>query len=151
MPYQLDRAIFDHLKQRLEAISADARPKWGKLTPAGLMAHLDFAIAVSLGEVPVTDTSNLFMRTVGKFLAFHVITHWPGGVLKAPDEWTPEPKETLEAERAKAIGTMKRFIDAADAEPTRKTISPLLGPLTLQYWRRVHALHLIHHFRQFGV
>lgn len=151
MPHQLDRSTFDEFKRRLEAIPADARPKWGRLTPAGLMAHLDFAVAVSLGEVPVTNTSNVFMRTVGRFLAFHVFTRWPGGTIKAPDEWTPEPTGSLEAERAKALDTLQRFIDAADAEPGRKTISPLLGPLTLQYWRRVHALHLMHHFRQYGV
>lgn len=151
MVQRLERGTFESFKQRLLAIRPDTRPQWGRLTPAGVMAHLRYTLEVSLGEVNARDTSNFLMRTLGRILAFHVFTRWPGGVFKSPPEWTPEPDSDFEAERDKTLAAMERFVNEAGQNPTRKTISPLLGPITLDYWQRVHGIHMAHHFRQFGV
>lgn len=148
---RLESGTADWFKQRLMAIQPDARPAWGKLTPAGLMAHLRHTLQVSLGEVEVHDTSNIFMRTIGRILAFHLFTKWPGGKIKAPADWTPEPKAEFEVERDQALAALDRFAEAATLDPTRRTVSPLLGPITLDYWQHVHGVHMAHHFRQFGV
>jgi hypothetical protein len=115
------------------------------------MAHIRHTLQVSLGEIEVQDASNIVMRTVGRILAFHIFTRWPGGKIKAPPEWTPEPAAEFEVERDQALATLDRFVEAATLDPTRRTISPLLGPITLDYWQHVHGVHLAHHFRQFGV
>ncbi len=148
---RLESGTAPWFKQRLMAIRGDTRPAWGKLTPARLMAHLRFSLQVSLGEIEVEDTSNVFMRTVGRVLAFHLFKKWPGGKIKAPDDWTPEPAAEFEAERDQALAALDRFVEAATLDPTRRTISPLLGPITLDYWQHVHGVHMAHHFRQFGV
>lgn len=115
------------------------------------MSHLRHTFQISLGEIEEADTSNFFMRTVGRILAFHVFTKWPGGRIKAPDSWTPEPTAAFEVERDQALAALDRFVEAATVDPTRRTVSPLLGPITLDYWQHVHGVHLAHHLRQFGV
>lgn len=147
---KLDRANLSGFLERLCAIRADTQPRWGRLTPAALMAHLRYSVEVSLGERDARDESNWFTRTVGRVVFFHWFTRWPRGVLKAKPGWTPLPRDDFETERHALVAAVERFVAAAEREPDRVTISPLLGPLTLAYWRRIHGVHFAHHLRQFG-
>ena len=148
---QLNRETLGAFVDRFKALKADTTPKWGKLTPTGLLRHIRFVLEVSLGEVPEVDKSTLFSRYILSTLFFRVFTRWPGGVLKAPPTWTPEPSDDFRLEMKLMTDALKRFADAADRDPKRTTISPLMGPTTLAYWQRVHGVHFAHHFRQFGL
>lgn len=147
----LNKDTIDLFGDRINKIEADSRRRWGTLSPAGLMRHLTYTFDLSLGKETEKDISNIFTRTVLRYLFFHLFTKWPGGKIKAPDTFTPEPADDFEAERRRAIESMQAFAEALAAEPDRKTLSPLLGPIPLSYWSRVHGLHLNHHFRQFDV
>jgi hypothetical protein len=147
---RLDRANLQAFIGRICAIRTDTRPRWGRLTSAGLMAHLRYSIEVSLGEHDARDESNWFTRTIGRVLFFHWFTRWPGGVLKAKPGWTPFPRDDFDTERNALIDALERFVATAEREPDRVTISPLLGPLPLEYWRHIHGVHIAHHLRQFG-
>ena len=147
----LTRKTAEDFTARLSKIQASDRPKFGVLTPVKLMRHLRFTFDMSLEKVKVHDISNFFTRTVIRILAFHWFTNWPGGKIKAPDELTPEPDGDFEQERGDMIAAINEFLVEADKNPTRKTLSPLLGQCTLKYWRRIHGLHLRHHCKQYGV
>lgn len=147
----LTREAAEDFIARLSRIQANDQPKFGVLTPAKLMRHLRFTFDMSLEKVEVHKISNIFTRTVVRLLAFHWFTNWPGGKIKAPDELTPEPDGDMEQERSRMINSIHEFLDEADKNPNRKTLSPLLGYCTLAYWRRIHGLHLRHHCKQYGV
>lgn len=150
MPH-LDRENLPYLIERVGRIKTAEQRRWGSLDPGGILGHFRQTLALSLGEVrEAKDISIPVVRDVLAFLAFRVFTRWPGGVIKAPSYFTPPP-EAVERERAAVIALMERFVDEADRAPKRKTLSPLLGPITLDYWRRVHGKHFAHHFRQYGV
>ena len=147
----LDRSTVGTYVKRLKALEPDRRPEFGRLTATRMMRHLRHTVEVSLGEVAEEDRSNFFTREVFRLLFFHLVTRWPGGKIKAPDNWTPEPEGDFAFEQKKLIEAMERFADSEKCDPHRKTVSPLLGPITLDYWRNVHGVHFSHHFRQFGL
>ncbi len=140
----------DSFINRFNAITLDSAPQWGSLNASGMLRHLRYTIELSLGEVQEKDISNFFSRTIIRILFFHCITTWPKGI-KAPPTFTPDTSESLESEREQLIQALHRFCDTVEREPQRKTLSPLLGMITLRYWSRVHGIHMNHHLRQFGV
>lgn len=145
-----NRETFPGYWERVASISEDARPRWGRLPPVQLMRHLCFTFELSLGERTEPDISNALTRTLGKWLFFHVFTRWPGGVVKAPASFTPAAEGSFAEERAALEAAMRRFLDALDEDPDRNAPSPLLGPLPLAYWQRIHGIHCSHHLRQYG-
>jgi oxepin-CoA hydrolase / 3-oxo-5,6-dehydrosuberyl-CoA semialdehyde dehydrogenase len=147
----LNRRTLALFTVRINAIRPDAERLWGEMTPARMLAHLTRSIEISLGEYPVKDRSLPLVRSLLRWWVFHPRRDWPEGKIKSPADWTPEPTESFTEERAKLLQAMDRFLAAAAREPGRKTVSPLFGPLTLEYWRLVHGKHIDHHLRQFGV
>lgn len=138
-------------KERLCNIQATDEPIYGEMTPTKMMRHLRFVFDLSLGKENAEDISTFFSRNIMRVLAFHWFTNWPGGKIKAPDYFTPESDQEFEQERDALFATIQEFIDQADQFPEKKTLSPLFGMLTLEYWRRLHGVHINHHCKQFGV
>ncbi len=146
----LTRDNAPHFRTRLEKISPETNRRWGKLDQRGMLAHLHRSFEISLGDIPVPDNSNIFTRTVLRWLIFHVLP-WPKGKVKSPDIYTPEPEGEIDAIRARVLEGMERFLDAADKDPGRTGNHPLVGPVSLEYCRRIHGIHIDHHLKQFGV
>ena len=147
----LSRETLDTVLDRFKALKHDSRPRWGKLSPAALARHIRYAVEISLGEAVEEDRSTFLSRHFLRILFLHIVTRWPGGAIKAPLSWTPEPSDDFRLEMKLMTDALKRFTDAADRDPNRTTVSPLMGPLKLSYWKRVHGVHIAHHFRQFGL
>lgn len=135
---------------RLEKLTAESQRRWGTLDAPAMLRHLRRVCELSLGTEPIEDQSNLFTRTVLRFLALYVIP-WPKGKIKAPDHFTPPAEGDVAAEFAKLKAELQRFAEAAEREPGRIRNHPFFGPLTLATWSRVHGLHIDHHCKQFGV
>lgn len=147
---RLDRETAAAYAGRFEALSPEAAPQWGTMSPVQMVAHLRRTVEISLGEHAVPDQSNVLTRTLGRWIAFHLMPRWPGGVIKAPAGYSAEPGGDLDAERWALRDAIDRFTDAAEREPNRTALSPLFGPMPLRYWRRVHGMHFEHHLRQFN-
>lgn len=146
----LTRETVPAFKVRIEKIGPDTKPLWGSMDATQLMRHLSRSFEVSLGEVEFKDESTWFSRNVLWYLFFYVFTTWPKGI-KAPAVFTPEPEGDFEQEKKNLLESMERFLTALEREPARKEISPLMGPLTLKDFARIHGVHTAHHLRQFGV
>jgi len=136
---------------RIEKLNAETPRKWGALDCIGVLRHMRLILEVSLAEKEVPDMSSLFLKTVGRVVAFHTPLPWPKGKIKVPKEYTPAPEGDFDTEKAQLLEAVGRFLEAAEAEPGKKTIHPGFGLVTLDYWRHVHGKHMDHHFRQFGV
>lgn len=135
---------------RIEKLKPGAQRRWGTLDAPGMLRHLRRACELSLGNDPIEDQSNLFTRTVMRFLALYVIP-WPKGKIKAPDHFTPPAEGDVASEFAKLKTELQRFAETAAREPGRIRSHPFFGKLTLATWSRVHGLHIDHHCKQFGI
>ena len=135
---------------RINALTPQSPPRFGKLSAAEMIVHLRITITLSLGEIEAADQSTLFSRTILCWLVYNVMP-WPKGRIKVPSQYTPPAEHGLDRERDDLLQAIDRFILSAEREPQRKAVHPMFGPLTLRYWQKAHGKHFDHHLYQFGV
>lgn len=137
---------------RLVVLHADTPRRWGALTPAAMLAHLQRTVEFSLEDRDLPDHSTLFGRTFLRWVALYAMpTRWPKGRVKAPAAALPTPLDDFDHQREALRQVMRQFVERADADPRRVVPHPIFGPLSLRQWRRFHGCHFDHHLRQFGV
>ena len=135
-------------EQRLDLLTADHQPKWGKMDPAQMLEHLNRAMRNSMGEIEVKDAGNFFFKTFAKW-----------GVLYAPVSFpknSPTAREYRVADPVDFTNSKKLFLENLDSMVDRTpeeawSPHPLFGQLTGKEWKRLAWLHIDYHFNQFGV
>ncbi len=140
-----DKADRDNLVRRLENLSANAKPKWGKFTAPQMVTHLNEAIRMGLGELPVQARRTPFKKFPLKQLIIYVAP-FPKGAPTAPEllagtsgEWNGEISRFKEL--------LNRF---ATGSHTRMPEHPAFGRLSRNAWGRLGYRHIDHHLKQFG-
>ncbi len=147
--YLFNNQTRDMYFEKLKNITADTQPQWGKLNPPDLMRHLRFTFDLSLGKEKAEDMSNFFTRGILRLMVFHWFTNWPKGKIKAPEYFTPAAESDFETEQDQMFESAEAYLNALKTNPGEKHLSPLLGPIPISYWSRVHGVHVRHHLRQF--
>jgi hypothetical protein len=134
------------LRERLERMSPDARPRWGRFTAPQMMAHLADNCRMMLGELSVADKNLLLRHWPIKQLVIYVLP-FPKGAPTAP-ELLGGPTGDWAAERSRAIALLDRVAaDRSRACPPH----PAFGRLSRRAWGVLAYRHIDHHLRQFGV
>ena len=135
-----------------------SRSRPGKWSIAQILEHLFLTYTGTtkgLGRV-LAEGHSLATKTTWKHRAsaFVVITlgHMPEG-RKSPAVALPRgiPAEKIAADIIPAIGTMNEAMDqvvSALGERTPVMDHPVLGPLSIQHWRKFHLVHGLHHVGQ---
>ena len=146
MPSLRDASTRNSLVQRLQQLTPDTRPKWGKFDAPRMVCHLNDALAVSLGEIP-TSTMNMkaFQHFPLKHLVIYVVP-FPKGA-KAPPDMLSSAPTNFDDDRQRLLERMERMAAAPDAPGPEH---PLFGPLTYEEWNTLHCKHIAHHLKQFG-
>jgi hypothetical protein len=147
----LDRDHLDYHRRKVNALKADTKALWGKMDAVHMICHLRTSVTLSIDDKDVVDRSIPIVRTIGRWLVFDIFTNWPKGKYPSAPQMIPEPTGDFEQERRGLLEAYDRFAAAAVEHPARKTLSPILGPTTLEYWTHAHGVHVNHHYRQFGM
>jgi hypothetical protein len=139
------------LLRRLERLTPDAKPQWGRLTPAALVCHLADPVRVALGEKHVKPFNTLLALPGIAHLAVWVFP-WPKGA-PTPPEFLPgqgmtNPTE-FERDKRTLVVVLGRFSNVAVGQCLEP--SPGFGRLSRAAWGRLVWRHLDHHLRQFGL
>ena len=134
--------------QRIEALSADASPQWGKMTCPQMLAHCQKPLQVAAGEL------RLKRRLIGRLLGGwakkkFVVGDAPFDLNSPTDpEFRIRDERDFERERARLIELVKRYGEHGVVTPDPH---PFFGPMSATEWDRLLSKHLDHHLRQFGV
>ncbi|MDX1971139.1 MAG: hypothetical protein SFY68_01270 [Candidatus Sumerlaeia bacterium] len=139
-------------KSKLDQLRPETKGKWGTLDATRMLHHLRVVLEVALEERTLPPVKG-FLPKLARFGLFRKIIFalpMPKNV-KAPDELTPPTVGSFEEEKAKLLETMNRFASEADANPQRKTSDPMFGPVALKERTHMQAIHITHHFKQFGL
>ena len=147
----LNRENLEFHKGRVQSLGSDSKRLWGEMEPVRICLHLRKSIEISLGDIEVKPIVPGFLGPILKFAFFEVFTKWPKARLKSPPEFTPETDKSFEEEQQLLLDSMDRFVNELEADPDRKTVSPLLGAQPISYWSHVHGVHNNHHYRQYGL
>ena len=136
--------------QRINKISSETRPAWGKMNASQLMAHCNAALEMAHGEIKSKRTliGFLFGRSILKKLLM------PGAEM--PKNTPTDPNfvfpDTVEFEKAKEklINRIRLFSDKGASAITKEK-HPFFGDMSTEQWDQLQVKHLNHHLKQFGV
>jgi hypothetical protein len=138
--------------ERLSNVRSDSRRRWGRMTSHQMICHLSDSFKFTFGEKDNSSASNLFTRTVVKWIALYAPLPWPRGVKTRPEmdqETGGTPPDDFEPDRRQLVALIERFI--APAKDVEFPPHPLFGDMSEAEWMRWGYLHCDHHLRQFGV
>ena len=133
---------------RIEGLRADAARGWGKMDAAQMLAHVQVAMRVALGELKLKRAligvlfGGLAKRSLLKPAPF-------GKNLPTAAEFRVVDARDFAREKAAALALVRRFGEGGAAGLTREP-HPFFGRLTPEQWDRLQWKHLDHHLRQFG-
>jgi Protein of unknown function (DUF1569) len=134
--------------RRVERLNADAKPRWGKFNAAQMLAHLNDAMRMAIGELPTKPKNTPFRRWPIKQLIVYVAP-WPQGAPTAPELLARCDGAQFADEKAtfRALAGRVASKPASDCWPEH----PAFGHLTHRAWGVLEYRHTDHHLRQFGV
>lgn len=136
------------LYARLDRLTAEAQPRWGRMNVGQMLCHLVDSMRMGLGELPVRSSNKkVFQVFPLKHLILYVLP-FPKGAPTARELLSTEPG-ALEADRAE----LRRLVDriVANGPAGDGPAHPLFGPCTNEEWGVLAHKHMDHHFKQFGV
>lgn len=150
IPNTFDTKTQENNLARLNKLTADTTPKWGKMNAAQMLAHVNVAYNMALDEN--TKINRGFKRFIISLLAKKQVVSekpYPKNGRTAPEFLVADQRD-FEKEKAKLIG----FINAVNTKGTAYfdgKESASFGPLSEKEWSNLFQKHLNHHFEQFGV
>lgn len=148
MPSMLDPHTRARMLERLSSLTPDARAKWGQMSPAQMVAHLDAQMRDILGELSVGPRPNQFRNPVLQWFIIEVMP-WPRGKLST----APEYVVAWPGEFAGLVAALRARLEswAARGEHDAGAVHPLFGPLSGKMLGKLLHKHWSHHLEQFGV
>ena len=134
------------IQRRLKSLRPDAERRWGKMSVAQMLWHVNEAMEGALGRIKADAMKVPLPRPVLKFLVLNAPWGKGAPTLK---RWIPQHDSyDFASERDRCC----RLVDEIAARPLEDAWpdSPTLGRMTGKDVSRLHAKHLNHHLTQFG-
>lgn len=154
MSYSI-RNLFDskennQMKQRIQNLTPQTKPNWGKMSVDQMLAHLNVAY-----EMDFTDKHpkpNAFARFMIKLFAKNTVVGpkpYPKNGRTAP-QFIIEGARDFEKEKKLLLSNMDKF-NQLGAIHYEGRESNSFGKLSSKEWNILYSKHLDHHLTQFGV
>ena len=136
------------LLARVERLAPDAAARWGKLTCVGMLAHVNDALRMVIGEVNPPLRRTPLRHFPLKQLIIYVLP-FPKGAPSAPMLFARGAGADFRDE-VTAFGQILQRVAGRSAE-TRWPDHPAFGRMSRGDWGALGYKHVDHHFTQFGV
>ena len=145
-----DPAVREGLVARLKRLAPDTPARWGKFTVTRMLAHVNDAMRMNVGELAVAPKPNPFRNAFGRWLLVYALP-WPKGAPTAPEllaRGRSDPVQ-FEAERTGFRELLERIAARQGAKEWPE--HPAFGAMREKDVGVLVCKHLDHHLRQFGV
>src|ERR671913_821291 len=143
-----DSSVRASIAERAERVPANAKPGWGKMNASAMMAHINDALRMALGDLRV-KSKNLPLRYKPIRKLFIYYLPMPKGAPTAPELIARCANAVLEDEKKTFAELMTRC--GAVTPATALAEHPAFGDLSYDEYGALIAKHTDHHLRQFGV
>lgn len=145
----LNRDSVEYYLKRILEVTGDTERRWGTMSPAQMLAHVNLLMEGSLGEVSVEGNGQIPFKWF-KPIVLSGIIPFPKNRAKAPAVFLADDASSIAEERERLEHSIGRFLERFEDSPDRVQVNPIFGPMTGTQWARLHGLHLNHHLAQFG-
>lgn len=145
-----EKSEVDRMIDRIDKLTPQTKPQWGKMTVAQMLAHCNVSYDMAF--------TNKYEKPGGvkKFLLKLMVKRavvgprpYPKNGRTAP-EFIVNDKRDFELEKKKLIEYLEK-VQALGADHFEQKESHSFGPLSSSEWNVLYYKHLEHHLTQFGV
>jgi hypothetical protein len=149
MHYLFDQKQSTDIIFRINKLTPDSRPNWGKMNVSQMLAHCQEPLKIALGKA--TFKRNLFGILFGKLAKKQVVSDKPyKQSLPTAPTFVVKDDRNFETEKTKLLALINEFTQGGEAGLI-KDPHPFFGKMTSEEWDKSQLKHLDHHLRQFGV
>ncbi len=145
-----DTGVVDEIQQRINTLTTNSAPLWGKMNVSQMLAHCQRPMEVALGEMSTTPAG--FLKKIFGRLIKGVITSpkpYKQNLPTDPSFVTDTTEYDFGLEKEKLHVTLERYMRNQDK--VADIPHPLFGKLTKEECGKSQYKHLNHHLGQFGV
>ena len=138
------------IQARIDRLTPDARPLWGRMSAGEMVCHLTDAFKVALGETPTNLRTSILSNRLVRWLIISVFP-LPRGKATTSREFQLTLPANWNADR----GDFRRYFERVlvkgrDPNATWNT-HPSFGRMGTNQYGKLMYKHMDHHLRQFGV
>ena len=141
-----DPNIRASVESRLSRLRADSTPVWGRMTVDQMLWHVNQALGASLGHLKPPSKKPPLPGPLMRFLVLKM--PWPRNSPTNPD-FVARERYDFDAELTRCRALVSDF--AARPLDHAPDPHPLFGQMSCRQQSQLHAKHLDHHLKQFGV
>ncbi len=136
---------------RLGTIGPQSQRRWGKMSVAEMICHMNDALRITMSDTPAKPVGNWFSRSGFKWLALWMPMNWPHGVSTVP-ECEAGKGGTPPADMESDLNQLRQHLERFSQQPRDFEFQPhpIFGQMSEKEWMRWGWLHADHHLRQFG-
>lgn len=152
MPYPniFTKEVSDEIIKRINNLTAETQPKWGKMNSSQMLAHCNVVYEMIYSDIH--PKPNAFMKFIMKTLIKKKVvgeTDFPHNSRTAPQFVISDTKNFV-SEKQRLIDYINKTLNLG-AEHFDQLESSSFGPLNITEWNNLMYKHLDHHLKQFGV
>lgn len=142
-----DPAVKQDIIVRINKLTPQSKPLWGKMNVSQMLAHLQVPIGVADGTQKLKRT--FFGRLVGPMVKQILYNDKPfkRHLPTDPSFVMINNEKDFETEKQKLLAMINSFSEAGIVNETHT----FFGKLTKEQWSKGTWKHLDHHLQQFGV
>jgi hypothetical protein len=148
MPTIWNPSTRQHFQDRVDRLAPSAQPQWGKLSVAGMVAHLNDSFRMATGELPVKSRWFPFRYPPLREFVVYVLPISKSAPT-APELIARCGQAVLDTERQAFHEWMERL--GHITSDSQLVPHPAFGNLSHKAYGVLMAKHSDHHLRQFGV
>jgi len=150
LPNIFTKPVSDKILQRINKLTPDTQPVWGKMNAAQMLAHSNVTYEMIFENIH--PKPNFIMRFILKALVKNKVvgeTPYPHSSKTAPQFIIKESKD-FDFEKQRLINYINKTQQLGENHFDNKE-SDSFGPLNKTEWNNMLYKHLDHHLNQFGV
>jgi hypothetical protein len=150
LPNIFTNEVAQNIISRIEALSPNIQPKWGKMNAAQMLAHCN--VTYEMCYENKHKKPNAFLRFILTSMVKNSVTNekpYKQNSQTAPAFLIKSEKDFLK-EKSRLIGYIQKTVETGGAAFHMKD-SNSFGKLTTEQWNNMFYKHLDHHLKQFGL
>lgn len=146
-----DASVANEIINRINQLSIELQPRWGKMSVDQMLAHCNVTYEYVFEEGKYKKPSGFKRFLLKAFVKKIVVSEKPykKNSPTAPD-FKISNKKNFEVEKERLVGFINKCVEKGEKYFDGKE-SHSFGKLTLNEWNNMFYKHLDHHLSQFGV
>ena len=150
LPNIFNKEVSDKIIQRMNGLTPDTQPQWGKMAVAQMLAHCN--VTYEMMYENIHQKPNAFVKFILKLLVKNkVVSETPyqqNG--KTAPQFIIKDNKNFDFEKKRLVDYINKTQALGEAHFDNKE-SHSFGALTKTEWNNMLYKHLNHHLTQFGV